>query len=79
MVVQRIIFDIISKNVSNSEREGSKYETLQIQKTQVSQSNPQLSGYFTKADDGVEVVGTASGPRTWSTKHTASSSPQILG
>ncbi len=34
----------------------SKYKE-QRTKTQVSQYNPQLSGYFTKADDGVEVRG----------------------
>ncbi len=54
------------------------------------QKKPQLSGYFTKPNDGVEVVGTASGPRTAvhilfcaeqknKKQKTASSSTQILG
>ncbi len=42
---------------------GSKNEQLKNTKNR---EKKKLSGYFTKADDGVEVVGRASGSRTWS-------------
>ncbi len=40
---------------------------------------PRLSGYLTKADDGVKVEGTASEPGTRSRKKNSVIVPQILG
>ncbi len=61
------------------ERGYSKKKNRREGKTRVSQYNSQLSGYFTKADEGVEVVEQQVDRTHVVDKNIASSSPQILG